>query len=125
LTNLVHKYAELQYTIPMATVATILRRAAADPGEQVMLFADEGGITAAVALQTGYDSAAQATSDAVARASAALHRHARQQSGIPAPWRVLIVDRDGMVDHLAAHPDASTGSEGLSPYDDGLAGNKP
>jgi hypothetical protein len=123
LTNLVHKYAELQYTIPMATVATILRRADADPNDQVMLFADEGGITATVTLQTGYDSAAQATSDAVALVSAELHRHTRKQRGIPAPWRVLIVDRDGMADHLA-HPDAATGPETLPPFDEGLAGTR-
>jgi hypothetical protein len=123
LTNLVHKYAELQYTIPTATVATILRRADADPNDQVMLFADEGGITATVTLQTGYDSAAQATSDAVALASAELYRHTRKQSGIPAPWRVLIIDRDGMADHLA-HPDATTGPETLPPFDEGLAGTR-
>ena len=48
MTNLVHKYAELQYTIPRATVATILHRAAADPHDQVTLIADEGGISATV-----------------------------------------------------------------------------
>jgi hypothetical protein len=123
LTNLVHKYAELQYTIPTATVATILRRADADPNNQVMLFADEGGITATVTLQTGYDSAAQATSDAVALVGAELHRHTHNQGGIPVPWRVLIVDRDGMADHLA-HPHATTGPEAFPPHDEGLAGTK-
>lgn len=121
MTNLVHKYAELQYTIPRATVSTILRREDADPNGQVMLFADEGGITATVTLQTGYHSAAQAASDAVALASAELYRRARKQSGIPAPWRVLIIDRDGMADHLA-RPDATTGPATLPPFDEGLAG---
>lgn len=124
MTNLVHKYAELQYTIPRATVATILHQAAADPNDQVTLIADEGGITATVTLQTGYDSAAQATSDAVSLVSAELYRHTRKESGIPAPWRVLIIDRDGMADHLA-HPHATTGPETLPPHDDGLAGTKP
>ncbi|QNE18150.1 hypothetical protein F1D05_09925 [Kribbella qitaiheensis] len=123
MTNLVHKYAELQYTIPAATVAMILRRADDDPSDQVMLFADEGGITATVTLQTGYGSAAQATSDAVALAGVELHRHTHHQGGIPAPWRVLIVDRDGMADHLT-HPGCSTDPETLPPHDEGLAGSK-
>ncbi|MFB6724883.1 hypothetical protein ACFCV3_32200 [Kribbella sp. NPDC056345] len=123
MTNLVHKYAELQYTIARATVATILNRAAADPNDQVTLIGDEGGITATVTLQTGYGSAAQATSDAVALASAELHRRSPQPNVIPAPWRVLIIDRDGMADHLA-HPHVTTGPEALPPHDDGLAGTK-
>ncbi|MFC0622846.1 hypothetical protein [Kribbella deserti] len=122
MTNLVRKYIELQYTFAPAVAATIVQHAAWHPNEAVRLFTDDGGITASINLTTAY-SDAQTLVDAIDLAWDEVSLHTPNGERVPAPWRMLIVDGDGMADHVATQRDTEAATAPPPDVDDeGMAG---
>lgn len=101
----VRKYVELHYTFPHEAAAITVGLHNQDRGFDypVHLFQNEGGLLASVTVEATTLTAADALSMAEDLAFEEIDNYApadMDEDDIPDPWRILLVDHDGMADDL-------------------------
>lgn len=102
---MIRKYVELHYTLPheAAAITVGLHRNERDLDHPVHLFLNEGGLLASVTVEATTLSILQAFEMAEELAFEEIDRFVPSDvdgDDIPEPWRILLVDHDGMAEDL-------------------------